>query len=103
MSQPELEAGEPDLDAIWDPHPLQVGDRVRVRLGGECELHPADPCHFHGQTGYVLALVPDWMPSVEQAAHVRGHIYHVRLDHPFVCERETLVGSMHSRAELERI
>lgn len=44
------------LDTAYDPDPLQEGDRVRVRLSGECPAH-SDPAlaFLDGAPGRVAA------------------------------------------------
>lgn len=32
-------ADEPEQGAFWEPQRFEVGDRVRVRLSGECQSH----------------------------------------------------------------
>ena len=61
-----------NLDQAWDPDPLQIGDRVRVRLSGECPVahRLSDQPSVHGATGRVYS------------AYVRSdsHPYTVRLN-----------------------
>lgn len=103
-----------DLDAPIEPWQPKVGDRVRIRLGGECNIRPAhegvtlsgrrvpdpgtpghaDPCR-DGLLGTVIERPPglggvDW----------RGHTYAVRYDHALV-GTDNVIGSFYAACELE--
>jgi hypothetical protein len=76
-----------DPDRPYDPDPLGVGTRVRIRLSGECVFgHPAD---FDGLEGEIMAIFPD-SPS--------KHAYNVALDGP-----GWTGGGSFARVELERL
>ena len=96
----------------WHPDPLSVGDRVRVRLNGECRFTvPADPdipgdtdflmehdVAQHGLTGVIDEISDDpWF----------GHGYGVAFDHPYILADEDgprpIVWYAFARVELDRL
>ena len=97
-----------DLDAPWQPWTPQVGDRVRVRLSGECrrENDPNSPLSGagvleghtllrHGMTGTVDRLC-------RHSDCVRyGHVYTVILDEPIRLGDDEYRADCFAAAELE--
>jgi hypothetical protein len=84
------------LDSAYDPDPLGVGTRVRVRLSGECRrAYARSACgpavvfeHYtveHGRTGTVHSSYP-----------------HVLDGHAYVVSMDVGWAMMYARAELER-
>lgn len=77
------------MSDVWEPESLRlrVGDRVRVRLSGECHIgHPDD---FDGLVGELLAIFPNSRLA---------HPYNVALDGP-----GWTGGGSFARAELQRL
>lgn len=93
---------------VWyEPHTFKVGDRVRVRLSGECRQSPAPGClsdqrgvplHMDvddGLTGVIVSdetvfehqdsFVATWMASASLNYYRSiGHPYNVLFDEPYV-------------------
>lgn len=88
---------------------FKVGDRVRVRLDGECCAvyrswsgvgHP--PVH-DGQAGTVVASPPTYQLEYPPDETLRTHPITVRFDHWITVEGRTFSGSWFAPTELERI
>ncbi len=88
---------------------LQVGDRVRIRLSGECRLTP-DPGTVHaqsevsghdpredGRTGFVKEI------DVNNSLGVQGHPYGVFWDTLMECGPYFVRGDWYAAVELEKI
>lgn len=90
-----------DLDAPYDPDPLRAGDRIRVRLSGECrgEIIAGQRFpHFaseDGRTGEIRGCTP---------ATEGGHDYDVYLDEiPGGTGHLAYRWMGYARTELERL
>lgn len=90
----------------WDP---KIGDRVRVRLNGECQvplwrwsplgvqsMNETHDHREHGQIGTVNQH-PDWA----RQAVLLGHPYAVWFDQPIRINTGLLVGACYAACELE--
>lgn len=96
---------ESDEPTYWEPWKPKVGDRVEVRVSGECgwrgdpgsaaeqrgEGHPA---WMDGKTGEVVEIDPT------PGAAAVGHRYLIDWDVPHVEGWRTFVGSAYAAAEL---
>ena len=97
---------------FWEPVTFKVGNRVRVRLSGECQLeHQQDgPAHRRGHIdrghapeedgaiGTVLAYRDS--PSTDWVA-AQGHCIRVEFDDLVVIKGHPYSGSYYAAAELE--
>jgi hypothetical protein len=100
-------------DQFWQPWQWKVGDRVRVRLSGECQLeyHDLSPakriagiCNGHlsaedGLTGTVVEYGNS--PDIHAFAVKQGHPYSVQWDRNIRTGRFHWGGSNYAAAELE--
>lgn len=93
----------------YDPDPLQVGDRVRVRLSGECGVQYYPPSETlpelwaeHDQAADGLIGTVERIYAEEE----HGHFYEVRTDsswwHSCGSWGHAINGDNFSRLELER-
>src|SRR5689334_396302 len=101
MAEEPTEAFSPPGPGASDFGPLGPGDRVRVRLGGNCPMH--DPAH---QRPPHLAEEDGRVGTVERV-HPRmwdAHPYLVRFDAPFQHPRGgwRVQASIYAAGELER-
>lgn len=99
------------LDQPIEPHALQIGDRVRVVLNGECTFlaqrqypifgpHGAPAPHspeFDGRTGVVIPA-PLW---VDRSLIRADHPYAVKFDDPYFSMGRECEGSHFAACELE--
>lgn len=78
-----------DDGAVWEPWTPKVGDRVRVRLTGECPMHdvPNYPLRVHDMAGVILLDTREDHPFlVRQDAEAsrevaqNGHHWFVRFE-----------------------
>jgi len=70
---------------IWEPVVLEEGQRVRIRLSGECNgPRVCHPPKQDGMTGEVT-LVPDgrFSPQFWKETQANGHRYVVLFDEPY--------------------
>lgn len=82
---------------FWEPGAaLHVGDRVRVRLSGECP-DCSDYEHLNGVTGEVVECP---FPDTE---HNPGHMVPVRFTFPQAGRQFRIQGSCFARIELVRL
>ena len=95
-------------EAIWEPWRPAVGDRVRVRLSGECPWHElpddlvpeATGTATSGYEGVVVPFpsdAPRDLPIVAEG----GHRIFVEFDTPRDMGDWTLVGAFYAAIELE--
>ena len=96
-----------DLDAPWQPWTPKVGDRVRIRLSGECqaEVQAGSPMH---RAGMLSGHVPDehgmtgTVDMVNSREYVRDqHPYLVQFDRPLFLGNDCSCGDLYAAAELE--
>lgn len=94
------------VQRAWDPDPLRIGDRVRVRLSGECRawIHDGSSPRVNG----ALAIVREIWHGQEDEADLPGHTYRVgfleRIPNPLPGHPTArIVSSTFARAELERL
>lgn len=102
-----------DVEALLGLAPLEVGQRVRIRLGGECRTwYPPIDCFGRVEPGFwaehsleadgLTGTVVDIYPNEEC-----GHVYEVRGDR-YWTHRDgeaawPINGDHFARAELERL
>jgi len=84
---------EPQAPAFWEPWQFKIGDRVRVRLNGECNVTgpvretPASPIvhgpgHLAYQNGMKGTVTPCATGCTGGGAHATGHPIRVDYLHP---------------------
>lgn len=99
-------------ERAWDPDPLQPGDRVRLRLSGECPDCPEEMAPLVEGAPATVTACPYGHGAVLRPpdgecyrhVHAPGHVYSVRLDQPVrTPENGWMLGGCLARAELERL
>ncbi len=114
MTQHNYPPIQPQVDpGVWQPEgmrPFQVGDRVQVRLSGECQVEGAPTSHDadhgfrghrpaeHGMTGTVTRQKKD-----NQYLHTQGHLYQIDYDTSLKCALCDAVGGLGSYAAAELV
>lgn len=93
-------------DAYFEPWTPKIGDRVRVRLSGECQYSvrlgtsgPAIQGHSAGEDG-VTGTVIEW-PLAAWMRVGQGHDFAVEYDGPIESEGLTMRGAEYAACELE--
>lgn len=100
---------EPDLDQPWEPWQPKVGDRVRVRLNGECHrrYHVMSLLGTHSDVRY--GHVPEEDGRIGTVAIGPGrpsepsHRFAVVYDVPMFSDGLPIVGGAYAAIELELI
>lgn len=94
-------------DTIWEPVRFEVGDRVRVRLSGECKIagEPGGPMATYGVVGCplefdglsgVVADVTGWRGREP----IQGHHIHVLFDEAVLWQGHRVKGDIFAACEL---
>lgn len=82
----------------WEPWQPAVGDRVRVRLSGECgRMESGRYVHTHIMPG------ADGHSGIVISTNAGGdqHPYHVRFDEPYLAYGTLVLSNVYAAIELE--
>lgn len=97
---------EQEAPTFWEPYSFKVGDRVRVRLSGECYWEensrwpgsPFEPKHPDGEHGAAGVVLQIWSRELIPS----GHIYAVDFDHGVLVDDDRFHhGGLFAAIELE--